>query len=211
MRTIKLISDNRNIIIHSAALVEGVSTDYATTQQILKNELAHGASAKDANVIIGLKHAYEELKQLYQIPLDIEVASRYNYLIGYGGTFIYPGCIRGDGEVYVSEYYPDQVDENTISSIINKAIETFPYNEILQGCSIFANICKAQIFYNGNKRTAQVAANHYFAHNNTGCFIAVPQDAVSEFHNLLYSYYINEISHEQICELIYNSFIQYDN
>lgn len=64
---------------------------------------------------------------------------------------------------------------------------------------------KAQLFWDGNKRTSTIVANKIMIENGAG-IIKVPDNKLEEFNVLLSDYYTND-NKEDIKKFIYNNCI----
>ena len=69
---------------------------------------------------------------------------------------------------------------------------------------MFAALCRAQLFYDGNKRTAQLVANKMLIEDGAG-ILAIPVDHKNKFYELLVMYYETSRSEKLIDFLIETS------
>ena len=180
---------NMKANIYDQAVLEGVTTSFPQTAEIIENGIVNGMTATDVQKILNLKHAWK-----FILDRDV-VASKTDYyllchiarLVNEG--FFMEGCrIRGvpvtiGGTSYVpplpNEFdVKDKIAEITAkeSDDIDKAIELCLY------------CMKTQIFLDGNKRASVIFANHYLIAHGGG-FIVIPEKEVLEFKNLLVKYY----------------------
>ena len=175
-------------LVFSEIRVEGVEATFAETEEILRDGETAGLDGDDVNVIVGMKHAWEFLFESFGRPLDTGTLCEYNRRIGYGGTFRSPGELRRDGVVYVMDWRPEPSDENTVAEVLETASGFTTPAET--ACAIALETARRQPFFNGNKRTAQMAANHYLAHVDAGiALILSDKKARSYFLESLYDYY----------------------
>lgn len=65
------------------------------------------------------------------------------------------------------------------------------HNPIRRAVVYFQYIARRQLFIDGNKRTAQMVANHVLVQNGVGIFI-IPDTKITEFVDCLTSYYENQ-------------------
>lgn len=183
---------NMKSIIYDQAVLEGVSTTFPVTEQIIDNGKVVGASAEDVQKILNLKHAWEFVldEDVIQSPTNFYVCQYIARLVN-EGFYREGGRIRGvpvkiGGSSYVPslpiEYEVKEQIDNIISSDkspVDIAIELTLY------------VMKTQIFNDGNKRTAIVFANHYLISHGAGLMV-VPENTVPEFKKLLVRYYEGE-------------------
>ena len=180
---------NMKANIYSQAVLEGVTTTFPQTEEIIENGKVNGVTANDVQKILNLKHAWEFIldKDVIQCPSGYHILCHIAKLVN-EGFYADGGRIRGvpvaiGGTSYVPKI-PVEVDviEN-IEKIINSK------NVYIDNAVNLCLYCmKAQIFNDGNKRAAVIFANHYLISKGEG-FIAIPEDNVPQFKQLLVRYY----------------------
>lgn len=180
---------NMKANIYDQAVLEGVTTSFPQTAEIIENGIVNGMTATDVQKILNLKHAWK-----FILDRDVVASKTDYYLLCHiarlvnEGFFMEGGRIRGvpvtiGGTSYVpplpNEFdVKDKIAEITAkeSDDIDKAIELCLY------------CMKTQIFLDGNKRASVIFANHYLIAHGGG-FIVIPEKEVLEFKNLLVKYY----------------------
>lgn len=166
-------------------LVKGIT--FPETQEIFEGRIPANADVEKVIVVNNLKRAWMFLFDNIDYPLDLQLASEYNRIIGEGGLYPYPGKLRDQivrisGTNYVSliptyESVREQIHwVNKIENPINKGLEAFALSS------------RGQWFNNGNKRTAQMIANHLFLQENVAV-LAIPDTHKELFTEYLVSYY----------------------
>lgn len=180
---------NMKANIYSQAVLEGVATTFPQTEEIIENGKVNGVTANDVQKILNLKHAWEFIldKDVIQCPSGYHILCHIAKLVN-EGFYADGGRIRGvpvtiGGTSYAPKI-PVEVDviEN-IEKIINSK------NVYIDNAVILCLYCmKAQIFNDGNKRAAVIFANYYLISKGEG-FIAIPEDNVPKFKQLLVRYY----------------------
>jgi Fic family protein len=175
--------------IYDQAILEGVTTTFPQTEDILENGKVSGMTATDIQKILNLKHAWEFIldKDVISYPTDYSILCHIAKLVNEG--FCQDGGrIRGvPVTIGGTKYIPPM----PIESIVKESIES-----ILQGAAPEAEkaitLClycmKTQVFNDGNKRAAVIFANHYLISQGGGMVI-IPEKDVPEFKRLLVAYY----------------------
>ena len=145
--------------------------------------------ASDVQKILNLKHAWE-----FIMNEDVAAsATSYSVLCHIAGLvnegfYTYGGRIRGvpvaiGGTSYIPPL-PIEVDvKERIGEIL--AMDA-PAVDIAVALCLYC--MKAQIFNDGNKRSAVLFANHYLISNGGGLLV-IPESRVPEFKQLLIAYY----------------------
>ena len=180
---------NVKSLIYDQAVLEGIATTFPQTETILENGEVNGVKASDVQKILNLKRAWE----LITDP-DV-IASRCDYyLLSHIAHLVNEGFFRDGGAVRSvpvsiggSSYVPPLPVEyevrERISEIVGSAAE--PIDKAVE----LALFCmKTQIFIDGNKRASVIFANHFMIRNGLGLLV-IPENVVSEFKQLLVSYY----------------------
>lgn len=181
----------RNLVenIYNQAVLEGIATTFAETENIIEGGKVNGMTSTDVMKIINLKRAWEFVlaEPVIETPEKFDLLSEINKII-IEGFYFNAGKIRNvpvrvGGTTYVpsmpvlSKIKEDlELIVNKKISIIDKALEYLLY------------VMKTQIFIDGNKRTAVIFANHYLIRKGKG-IIAIPPECTEEYKKLLISYY----------------------
>lgn len=180
---------NMKSIIYDQAVLEGVSTTFPATEQIIDNGKVNNVSAEDVQKILNLKHAWEFVldKDVIQSPTSYYVCQYIARLVN-EGFYHEGGRIRGvPVKIGGSSYIPPLPVEYEVKEQIEKIIESdaSPLDIAIE-LALF--VMKTQIFNDGNKRTAIIFANHYLTAHGAGLMV-VPEHIVPEFKQLLVRYY----------------------
>lgn len=175
--------------IYKQAILEGVATTFADTENIIEGGRVNNMTSEDVMKVVNLKHAWEFIlnENIITTPSNFGLLCEINKLVEQG--FYYnAGKVRNipvtiGGTTYKPEFPIESVVKEELEeiynlkiSIIDKAIEFLLY------------IMKKQIFIDGNKRTAVIYANHYLISKGKG-IIVVPAEYVEEYKKLLILYY----------------------
>lgn len=180
---------NMKTIIYDQAILEGCATTFPDTETIIDNGNVNNMKADDVQKILNLKHAWEFIldKDVIKFPSDYYLASYIAKLVN-EGFYQEGGRIRGvpvtiGGTSYIPSI-PNEIDvRNNINDIIScnrNAIDT--------AIELCLYVAKAQIYNDGNKRTAVIYANHYLIAHGKG-LLAIPAEKVPEFKHTLVKYY----------------------
>jgi Fic family protein len=196
----------RNIVdyIWKSANLEGIGVTYPDTQAIYNGMAVSGYSIDDINAVNDLKHAWKFLLDTVNEELDLEYIKRLHRLVG-RFTVINPGSLRLDVVgIGGTEWIPDMPDEkmaaNRIHELLNENCSDFD-----KAINLMLYLMRAQLFYDGNKRLAMLAANKIMIKNGLG-IISVTQKNIQEFYQLLIPYYETG-NPENIKQFLYNNCI----
>ncbi|MDO4986758.1 MAG: Fic family protein [Candidatus Saccharibacteria bacterium] len=188
-RNIDFAKRNLTLTIHSQAILEGVATTFASTEDVIEGAKVSGLSQKDIAKIINMKHAWEFIldSDVITSKTDLGLLMQINKLIE-EGFYFNAGKIRDvpvkiGGTSWAPETPVESILEEDLEKIINSKMP-----KIDRAINLMLYIQRSQIFLDGNKRTAVIFANHYLIANGLG-LIYVPEDLTEEYKTLLVEYY----------------------
>ena len=175
--------------IYDQAILEGVTTTFPQTENIIENGKVSGMTASDVQKILNLKHAWEFIldKDVISYPTDYSILCHIAKLVN-EGFYHDGGRIRGvpvtiGGTKYVPPMPIETIVKESIESILQ---DSAPAEE--KAIKLCLYCMKTQVFNDGNKRASVIFANHYFISQGGGMVI-IPEKEVPEFKRLLVAYY----------------------
>ncbi|MBQ3306100.1 Fic family protein [Candidatus Saccharibacteria bacterium] len=188
-RNIDFAKRNLALTIHSQAILEGVATTFASTEEIIEGGRVSGMSATDVQKILNMKHAWEFVldKDVIQSKTDLGLMQQINKLIE-DGFYYAAGEIR-DVPVSIggTAWRPELPIRTKIQEDLEE-IQASKKSRIDKAIDLMLFIQRSQIFLDGNKRTAIIFANHYLIKNGLG-LMYVPEDKTDEYKKLLVNFY----------------------
>lgn len=175
--------------IYKQAILEGVATTFAETENIIEGGKVNNMTSEDILKVINLKHAWEFIlnKNVVTSSSNFSLLCEINKLIEQG--FYYnAGRIRSIPVIIGGTNWKPQLP---IESVIKEELEKI-YNSNLsivdKAIELLLYVMKKQIFIDGNKRTANIFTNHYLISKGKG-IISIPTEVIDEFKSLLIAYY----------------------
>lgn len=178
-------------LVFTTSRFEGLNTTLPQTQTIIDGMSAAGVSIDDTNVIVQLKRGWQYVIRENK-PLSLNIEQNINLLVARYDS-LDPGSFR-TGNVTVElgnsngEWQPPEInldqerkffDElmQKDSSITDKAMTLMYHN------------MRNQLFGDGNKRTATLAANKLMIDNGAG-LINVPLNKWDKWNELISEFYL---------------------
>ena len=192
LRNLDFARANMKTSIYDQAILEGVSTTFPQTEDIIENGTVNGMTATDVQKILNLKHAWE-----FILDEDVIQADSDYYLLCHIAKLINEGFYSDGGRIRgvpVTIGGCSYIPPIPIESVVKEKIQELLCSEkdaIDKAISLCLYSMKTQIFIDGNKRASVIFANHYMISKGLGLLI-IPEKEVSEFRGLLIDHYDND-------------------
>lgn len=179
----------RNVVdsIWKEANIEGIGVTFPETKEIFEGRVVAGLSVDETIAINNLKHAWHFVFENITAPVDLAFVRQVNHLVGQG-IIADPGNLRNfDVSIGGTSWKPELPDYDKATNMIRTLYASKESGE-LKALRMFASLCRAQLFSDGNKRTAQIICNKIMIENGAG-IMAIPVEAKQKFEELLIGYY----------------------
>ena len=175
--------------IYKQAILEGVATTFADTENIIEGGKVNNMTSEDIMKIVNLKHAWEFILNKNVILSDTNFAllCEINKMVE-EGFYYSAGKIRNvPVTIGGTTWKPDLPIESMIREEL-KRIFNSKMDDVDTAIELLLYTMKKQIFIDGNKRTSVIYCNHYLISKGKG-IIAIPAELTEEFKDLLIPYY----------------------
>ena len=180
---------NMKSCIYDQAILEGVSTTYPQTEDIIENGSVNGMTATDVQKILNLKHAWEFIldEDVLRADCDYYLLSHIAKLVN-EGFYSDGGRIRGvPVTIGGCSYIPPIPMESDVKEKIREIVKNGK-DDVDTAIRLCLFTMKTQVFIDGNKRAAVIFANHYLISQGAGLLV-IPEKGVPKFKKLLVKYY----------------------
>ncbi len=175
--------------IYKQAILEGVATTFADTENIIEGGKVSNMTSEDILKIVNLKHAWEFIlnKNVILSDTNFSLLCEINKMIE-EGFYYSAGKVRNvpvdiGGTTWKPNLPIESVIKEELDEIFSKKI-----NDVDIAIELLLYIMKKQIFIDGNKRTAVIFCNHYLISKGKG-IIVIPAELTEKFKDLLILYY----------------------
>ena len=178
----------RNIIdsIWKEANIEGIAVTFPDTREIFEGRTVPGMSVNDTIAVNNLKRAWQFILDTLDAPVDLAYVGQVNGIVG-SGIIKEPGQLRqNDDSVGGTKWKPELPDYDRAKEMVGQIAGEDAGQE--RALKMFAALCRSQLFYDGNKRTAQLIANKMLISDGAG-ILAIPVQEKREFERLLVEFY----------------------
>ena len=175
--------------IYKQAILEGVVTTYADTENIIEGGKVNNMTSEDVMKIVNLKHAWEFIlnKNVILSNTNFALLCEINKMVE-EGFYYSAGEIRNvpvtiSGTLWKPDLPIESIIKEELEEIFNKEL-----NDIDRAIELLLYVMKKQVFIDGNKRTSVIYSNHYLISKGKG-IIAIPVESTQEFKDLLIPFY----------------------
>lgn len=198
IRNIEFARANMKMSIYEQAVLEGVSTTFPQTEDIIEGGVVNGMTVQDVQKVLNLKHAWEFIldQDVLSFPSNLDILQHIGKLIN-EGFFTDGGAIRSvPVRIGGTTYTPPIPFESTVREGLD-AILNADDDPAIIGIRLCLYIMKTQVFQDGNKRAAVIFANHYLISKGAGLLV-IPESDVPQFRELLVAYYEDRRTYEML-------------
>lgn len=192
----RMLIDN----IWRAARIEGLNTTIPKTDAILRG-IPVETTYEESSFIIGMKRGWDYvLKNLGKDNSLLTVMELHeatcNGLVNKAG-FLRDGAVRISG----TNYYPEVPNVDVVYKDLGEV--SLISNPVQRALVIFCYLSRDQLFWDGNKRMAQLMANKVLVESGVGILsIGLSSDDMTLFNKLLTDYYLSSDASE-LCKYLY--------
>lgn len=194
----------RNVVdsIYSEARLEGIGVTYPDTQEIYDGRTVAGLTIEETIKVNNLKHAWQLVIDNADYPIDLRFIRQINGEVG-KNIVMDAGNLRVlDVKIGGTSWRPEIPDEENVKKFISRTMEDKNTSATEKAINMMLYIMRSQLFMDGNKRTAQLAANKIMISGGAG-IICIPVEKQREFVSLLIDFYETNDS-GVISDFIYN-------
>ena len=178
----------RNIVdnVYANARMEGLNITFPQTQTILDGVNVQELKLDEIQCVLNLRDAWKFVINNIENEFNLEFICKVNEYVARNESLEWGKLRKGNVSISGTEYIPEVPEEEKVENELNKisAIENITERAIeymLYGM-------RAQLFWDGNKRTSTICANAIMIKNGKG-IIKVADKHLKEFNELLTDYY----------------------
>jgi len=189
--------------VYKSAQLEGIAVTFAQTEDIFNNVNVSQLRPDEIIAVLNLKNAWQYIIDAIEEEISIEYIKKIHIEIASG--IIRPAGEFRDRGVGISgtnwrPRLPEEVDyEKELKEIMNNP------NSLERSLNLFLWIQKCQMFIDGNKRVANLVANHEFIKNGLG-ILNVPVELTGLYKQKLVDFYETDQA-DEIKQFLYENCI----
>lgn len=178
----------RNLVdnIYSSSRLEGIAITFPETQDIYDGRNVAHLTVEEVVKVNNLKHAWQFVLDTVDYPLDLRYVRQLNQEIG-AQLIPNAGELRsGAVNIGGTSWKPDIPEYETAKEQIEQIMSSGETTD--KAITLMLYLMRAQLFLDGNKRVAQLAANQVMIQGGAG-IIRIPVEQQEEFFEQLVTYY----------------------
>jgi prophage maintenance system killer protein len=192
-------------LIHSASRLENVNTTFPQTKTIVEGMSVSGVPMDDIQVILNLKNAYQYVLKLpHNSKFNLEIACKINSFISYNESLEWGVLRTGNVGIHGVDFTPVVPSESEVRATIEEIMNSNMPNTY-KALKYMYFAMRAQLFWDGNKRTAIVSANTIMMLNGIGV-VNINEKQLEHWNSLLSVFYESN-NDEKIIQWTYENCI----
>ena len=191
--------------IYSSAKVEGINITFPQTQTILDGITVANLKVDDVEKILNLRDAWKYVLNNIETELSLDFIKKINSFVARNESLDWGVLRYGSVGISGTDYIPPPPEEQIVFKNLSDILDSI--NSITEkALNLFMYLCKQQLFWDGNKRTAMIVVNKYLIENGKGIF-QISEKNIEEFNTLLSEYYSTD-EKDKLKNFLYHNCIQ---
>ena len=195
----------RNLVdsIYNSAKLEGLNVTFPETYTILEKAKMQNVDISTVSTILNLKHAWQFLLKNIEEPITLDFIKDLHYEIAKDEALAWGELRTGRVGIGGTDYVPPVPEEGEIKT---KLLAFEQINNVTErAIERMLWMMKAQLFWDGNKRTASLIANKDLISHGKG-ILTIREKDILEF-NILLSHYYSTDEKTDLINMIYKKAI----
>lgn len=177
-------------MIYNSAYVEGCNVTFPQTQAILDGMVVNHVKMDDIQTVINLRDAWRFVLGHLDDEINLDFICKVNEHISRNESLDWGVLRYGNVGVSGTAYHPPIPEKQDVIQMLDEL--RMMDDPIEYACEYFCWATRAQLFWDGNKRTSTLVANAILIKNGVGVF-TIDAQTVDEFNEkLLHLYDTND-------------------
>ena len=191
--------------IYNSAKLENINITFPETKTLIENGKTINIPLSDLEKIINLRDAWDYFIKNINQPADIEYICKINSFVARNESLEWGVLRTGVVGISGTDYAPPIPREECILEKMRE-LKIASNSTTEYAIELFLYLCKAQLFWDGNKRTAHIVANKVMLSNGNGVLL-IDANKLDLFNYNLYDFYQNN-NKTGIKDFLYNNCIK---
>lgn len=195
----------RNLVdnVYANARMEGLNITFPQTQTLLDGVNIQELKLDEIQCILNLRDAWRFVINNIENEFDLKFICKVNEYVARNESLEWGKLRKGNVSISGTEYIPEIPVEEKVENVIAEIKKIENVSERAIEYMLYG--MRAQLFWDGNKRTSTICANAIMIKNGKG-IIKVADKHLKEFNELLTQYYTTN-KKEKIKQFIYDNCI----
>ena len=195
----------RNLVdnVYANARMEGLNITFPQTQTLLDGVNIQELKLDEIQCILNLRDAWRFVINNIEDEFDLKFICKINEYVSRNESLEWGKLRKGNVSISGTEYIPEIPVEEKVENVIAEIKKIENVSERAIEYMLYG--MRAQLFWDGNKRTSTICANAIMIKNGKG-IIKVADKHLKEFNELLTQYYTTN-KKEKIKQFIYDNCI----
>lgn len=173
-------------LVFNTAYIEGVNVTFPQTQAIIDGAVVNNVPVSDIQTVINLRDAWRYCLETLDAPLNFDYICKVNEHASRNESLNWGVLRTGTVGVSGTDYIPPVPDKQSVVNALNM-INAIP-DATDRAIEYFCYAVRAQLFWDGNKRTSTIVASKILSEAGVGVLTIGKSDALG-FNEALQHYY----------------------
>jgi len=191
--------------VYCGMKMENRNVTFPQTKTILDGVNVPNVQLDDIQAILNMRDAWRYVLSAVDAPVTLEYVCKLNEYIARNEALEWGKLRTGRVGISGTDYMPPVPEENTAREALNAILQA-DTTATEKALNAFVWGARAQLFWDGNKRTSLVLANKILLENGAG-MLTISDKNMEEFNTLLLNYY-NTGEPEALKAFLYGKAIQ---
>lgn len=172
--------------IYNSARLEGCNITYPETKTILDGVSVGGLSMDDVQCVVNLRNAWRYALDHINEPTTLEMMNRVNAQVSLNESLAWGELRTGKVSIGGTDYSPPVPIELNVKEELERILSIGEVTS--RAIHLMLWIMRSQLYWDGNKRTAAICANHVMISHGKG-IITIGEKHLLEFNQRLIKFY----------------------
>ena len=177
-------------LVFNTAYIEGVNVTFPQTQAIIDGAIVNNVPVSEIQTVLNLRDAWRYCLDTLDEPLTLDYVCKLNELVSRNESLAWGKLRTGSVSVSGTDYVPPVPDAAKVSEELAEI--SLIQNPKERAAECFCYAVRAQLFWDGNKRTSTIMASKILIESGAGLLTIGKSDAVGFNEALTHYYNTNE-------------------
>ena len=173
-------------LVFNAAYIEGVNVTFPQTQAIIDGAIVNNIPVSDIQTVLNLRDAWKYILQTLDETLTLDYICRVNDRVSKNESLDWGALRNGNVGISGTAYMPPIPQKDEVEKIINDICQIPDARE--RAIEYFCYAVKAQLFWDGNKRTSTIVSSKILIEAGQGVLTIGKANSL-DFNEALLNYY----------------------